>query len=432
MCDSFVALPASTLRQSMIFAKSADCQLNEAHYLLHLPHVKHIRGEAVRLTHTVIPQAEETYEVFLSKSFWTYGAEIGINEFGLSIGNEAVYTTLMKEEKAEGIIGIDMLRLALERARTCREAIQVIGSLLKEFGQGGNCELPGNSHFDINYLLADPQEAWVLETAGREWAARRVREIGSISNAFIIGKDWDMTSVAGPGQALDWNAAYGDQDWVPILGARERQASSYNCLAASQGSLTVRHFFAALRDHGGLMNPTDGDRIVNLCAHSGVPATRGWQATGAMVTEVRGEDKIAWVTGASGTCLSIFKPVFLGVGFPNIGPMPTEHFNPETLWWRHELLHRRAMADFENLMPEIRADFDCIETEFLTEAETAARGSTLEKQEFMVYCFHKAQYAEQKWIDRLAARHDLHFARPEIEAMWKTVNAQAGLTGMPA
>jgi hypothetical protein len=63
--------------------------------------------------------------------------------------------------------------------------------------------------------------------------------------------------------------------------------------------------------------------------------------------------------------VSIFKPVFPGVELPDIGPYPNEHFNPDSLWWKHELLHRRAMADFDNLVPEIRQDFDALEAGFL-------------------------------------------------------------------
>jgi dipeptidase len=432
MCDSFVALPTTTKDHSVIFAKSADCQINEAHALLHVPHKKHPKGEALRVTHILIPQAEETYEAILSKSFWTYGAEIGINEHGLAIGNEAVYTTLQKDEKADGIIGIDFLRLGLERAKNCQEAIDVISTLLKQFGQGGNCEIGGNSHFDINYLLADPKEAWVLETAGREWAARKVKDIGSISNAFIIGNDWDRSSQENQAEKVDWGTKFGDQDYIPKLGTRERQSRTYGCLAAERGQVTVQTFFNTLRDHGDLKDPSGGDVLKNICAHSGPAPIRQWQATGAMVAHIQGDQKMAWVTGTSGTCLSIFKPVFLGLDLPDIGPLPNERYNPECLWWEHELLHRRAMADFEHLLPEIRADFDLVENEFMAEAESVSRGSDVVKKEFMDYCFYKAQFATRVWIDRLAARKDLHFSDPEIQAMWGTFNSQAGLLGLPA
>jgi dipeptidase len=112
-----------------------------------------------------------------------------------------------------------------------------------------------------------------------------------------------------------------------------------------------------------------------------------------MVTDVGPHGVMAWATGTSGTCVSIFKPVFLGMDLPDIGPYPTEHFDPRSLWWKHELLHRRAMADFDHLVPEIRADFDQIEAEFLAQAESVKRGTQAEKKDFMDYCFRLAMDA---------------------------------------
>ena len=125
MCDTFVALPPVTRDKSVLFAKSADCEVNEANAIVRIPGRKHMKGEAVRVTHLVIPQAEEIYEIFLTKAFWTYGCEIGINEYGLAMGEEAVFTTEMDEEK-DGLIGPDLMRIGLERARTCQEAIEIM------------------------------------------------------------------------------------------------------------------------------------------------------------------------------------------------------------------------------------------------------------------------------------------------------------------
>jgi hypothetical protein len=36
------------------------------------------------------------------------------------------------------------------------------------------------------------------------------------------------------------------------------------------------------------------------------------------------------------------------------------------------------------------------------------------------------------WIERLRGRRDLTFADPAYRAMWHKLNAEAGLTGMPA
>ena len=431
MCDTFVALSSATKDHSILLAKSADCQINEAHALTHIPRQRHVPGESIRTTYVLIPQAAETYEVILSKSFWTYGAEIGINEFGLAIGNEAVFTTTQNDEQVDGIIGIDFLRIALERAKNSREAIDVIGSLLEEYGQGGNCEIEGYMHFDINYLMADPKEAWILETAGRKWAAKQVDGVGSISNAFILEKDWDLCSVPAAEEKLNWAATYGDAEYIPKLGARERQCSSYNQLMAASGGVTVQTMFNILRDHGIRTDPVAGETLTVICAHAGPPEYRLWQATGAMVAHLDGEQIMGWFTGTSGTCLSIFKPVFLGVDLPDIGPVPVERYDPNSLWWRHERLHRRAMANFEDLMPQIRADFDKVEAEFMAEAPAVICASPRLKTEFMQYCFRRADYETGKWNDRLE-KMNLSFRDPNVEAMWKKYNAMAGLTGMPA
>ena len=56
-----------------------------------------------------IDQSPVTYEVLLLKPAWTWGCEMGSNEYGLNIGNEAVFT-LEKYAKI-GLTGMDMVRL---------------------------------------------------------------------------------------------------------------------------------------------------------------------------------------------------------------------------------------------------------------------------------------------------------------------------------
>jgi secernin len=432
MCDTMVALAQATRDKTVIFAKSADCEVNEANALTRLPGKKHVKNEAVRITHLVIPQAEETYEVILTKAFWTYGCEIGINEYGLAMGEEAVYTTEMAAETKDGIIGPDLMRLGLERARNCQEAIVVMTGLLEKYGQGGSAELKGNSHFDSSFLMSDASEAYVLETAGREWAVREIDTVGSISNLLGIRKDWTQCSVeAAKKGALDWAATYGLPEVPPTLGAPERQSITHACLASAAGGITSRTIFDLMRHHDQGYHPATAEAHRNICVHAGPQENRWWQADGVMVTEVDGDGAVIWVTGTSGNCVSIFKPVFLGVDLPDIGPTPTEHFDPRSLWWKHELLHRRAMADFDRLVPEIRADFDVLEAGFLEQAASVKRGTQAEKRDFMDFCFRQSMTVTEKWIARLRANRQLSFNDPAYRAMWQKLNAEAGITGMP-
>lgn len=431
MCDTFAALGPATVSGAVLFAKSADCEVNEANALVRIPRATHVAGEAVRLTHLVIPQAEETFDLILTKAFWTYGCELGVNEFGLCMGEEAVFTTEMTEE-SDGIIGPDLMRIGLERARTCREAIAVMTALLESYGQGGSAELKGNSHFDSSFLMSDTAEAYILETAGRKWAVRRIEDIGSISNMLGIRADWDRCSVATTRGSLDWAEAFGLPAVPPTLGAPVRQRITNEGLAANRGKITARTMFDLMRQHDADYHPATAPVHGNTCMHAGPQKDRWWQADGAMVADVRGNDILVWATGTSGNCVSIFKPVFPGMDLPDIGPVPTEHFDPRSLWWKHELLHRRAMADFSRLVPEIRADFDRLEAGFLVSAESVRRGSSAEKRGFVDHCFRRAMEETDAWIARLRSRTDLVFQDPAYRRMWATLNSAAGLAGMPA
>ena len=90
---------------------------------------------------------------------------------------------------------MDMLRAALERAITAREAMQVIIDLLEEFGQGGNCLSHGNEmYYHNSFLIANADDAWVLETVDKQWAARQIKDVYSISNCLTIGAQYDLAS----------------------------------------------------------------------------------------------------------------------------------------------------------------------------------------------------------------------------------------------
>ena len=147
MCDTIVALPDATLDGVVLLAKNADTEVNEAQQILRLPTRHYAAGALVRVTHRTIPQATLTHEVLLDRSFWAWGGEIGCNEHGVAIGNEAAFSNQTPD--GDGVVVLDLLRLALERAATAREAVDVIGHHVEAFGQGGNVQMMGNCWWPI-------------------------------------------------------------------------------------------------------------------------------------------------------------------------------------------------------------------------------------------------------------------------------------------
>jgi len=150
LCDILVATPRATREGVTIFAKNSDREPNEAQVLEFIPR-RRFEGEYVELTNTRFPSVRETYAVLIARPWWIYGAEMGVNEYGLAIGNVAVFT---KEPYAEkGLLGMDMLRLALERTRTAREALKFLVELIEGVGQGGNYSYERRFRYHNSFIL---------------------------------------------------------------------------------------------------------------------------------------------------------------------------------------------------------------------------------------------------------------------------------------
>lgn len=356
MCDTIVAVPPSTKDAAVWFGKNSDREPGEAQVVEHRAAQKFSSPAKLQCTYVELPQAAETYEVVLSRPFWMWGAEMGANSRGVAIGNEAVFTRL--DVPKTGLTGMDLLRLALERSATAREALELITRLIADIGQGGLC---GYRHKGFRYhnsfIIADPQEAWVLETADKFWAAERVRGARTISNVLTIGKEFDLIADGAfefarekgwckRADDFDFAKAFGDPFYRFTSGGDIRRACTRRRLMLSDGKIGRADLFVALRDHAG-RRPEKGLRLQMPCGHASWLKTRqSGQTTGSMVSRLSANGSLHWLTGTSSPCLSVFKPFVLGGQMISTGALAAENFDDESLWWRHERLHRLTLGDY--------------------------------------------------------------------------------------
>jgi dipeptidase len=441
MCDTMVAVGPATADGSVLFAKNSDREPGEAQALELVAAQDHEAGARVRCTYIEIPQASRTHAVLLSRPHWMWGAEMGANERGLVIGNEAVFTRT--PQQGVGLLGMDMLRLALERAGTAQQGVEVLGALLEEHGQGGPAGYRDTSmRYDNSFILADPEDAWVLETAGRAWVAARVSGIRSISNGLTIRDRWDRGSahleayardqglLRGRG-AFDFASTFADPLMTRGAAAARRRRCSQSYLRRRAGRLEARDAMSALRQHGPHDRPELARRgvLMTVCAHaSWWPTRRAGQTTASLVSHLGRSGTTHFVTGTAAPCTSVFKPVWLDAGLPDLGPTPGDRFDPATLWWRHELLHRGALADLPAFLAAFSPVRDQLEDALSDAALELAGASADERLAHSVQAFDEAEQLESAWRDGYEPTGP---ERSAYARFWSSVDGASGLDCAP-
>jgi hypothetical protein len=138
----------------------------------------------------------------------------------------------------------------------------------------------------------------------------------------------------------------------------------------------------------------------------------GSQTTASWIAELDSRAPRHWVTATAAPCTGMFKPV--SVGDPlDLGPPPTDRFDPTTLWWRHEVFHRRVVRDPLQSFPTFTAARDRVEEQWW------------ESPPKPVEAFRAADAELVRWIDQVGAPRD---RRPwYVRRYWSVRNRRAGL-----
>ncbi len=169
-CTNFICSRSASADGSTMITYAADSHVRYGQLRYHRGG-DHQPGETVRLYNygslkfqIEIPQAAHTYHV------------VGfINECQLAIG-ETTWGGIGPLDKGnpEGIDYGNLIYLALQRAKNCREAIKVMAELVETYGYSDGGE---------SFSIADPNEVWIFEITskgpyekGAVWVARRIPE----------------------------------------------------------------------------------------------------------------------------------------------------------------------------------------------------------------------------------------------------------------
>jgi hypothetical protein len=362
----------------MVFAKNSDRPPGEAQVAWPFGR----RGSAGCTLRTQYLTIADTgaHATFLSCPTWLWGAEHGVNEHGVAIGNERVATTHDSAAAKPALIGMDLVRLGLERARSAEEAVEVMGGLLQTCGQGGIADAAHQEAYDSSFLVADPTHAFVLETAGADYAAAPYPAGTAISNRLTLGAEWTRASAAlAHGEDFGrFRDATEDTGYADV-----RLAASRRFLRATpSGGLTAAATAAHLRDHGtgpwgapGLDGPVERPPSdvgadfggVTVCMH-----VRGLCVTAAsMIAElplgVTDGAPLRVYVAAGSPCASVYVPAFPRsiAGPPPFIPL---ELSGQDLWHAADEVRRRVEAE-PDALAEVREALKPVEDELWAEAD---------------------------------------------------------------
>ena len=438
MCDTLIATKLATSNGIAVFGKNSDRPPNEGQHLVFIPAADHAPNSPLKCTYIEIPQAAHTHAVFLSKPFWMWGAEIGANEHGLVIGNEAIYSKV-PANKEPALLGMDLLRLALERAVTPREALQVIIDLLEQFGQGGNCGSHGNDlYYHNSFIIANADDAWVLETIDKHWAAKQVKDVYSISNCLTIGAQYDLSSESLLDFALkkgvtrsktDFHLAQNFNDFLYTNFGKglNRRETTFNSLDTQKGSVSIESMMSTLRHHKDEnFDPRTSITEQDVCMHAGFGPVRISQSTASLVMYLDKTNPILFATGTSAPCTGIFKPFWMDTAsFLNEEPAPTHQADSNSLFWSHEKLHRAVLQNYHERMHAYAADRDALEKKFIAGALSIQNAPARERAEYSRACYNESRTAEADWLKRVEA---VPARKSFLHSMaWNGYNQKAGM-----
>ncbi|MFH0992987.1 MAG: hypothetical protein V1761_01405 [bacterium] len=329
MCDTLYR----KTQDGFIFGKNSDRSPNEPNLTEWHPGGIET-AQTKRCTYIDVLTVPLRRSVLLVRPAWMWGAEMGMNDAGVVIGNEAVFTK-SKGKKTERLTGMDLLRLALERAGSVAAAVDVITGLLAEYGQGGNCGFDKPFYYDNSFLIAGPDGACVLETCDRDWVVRRLDTFGNISNA--LSPDAPFAAASKPGLE-----AFTRQNSEPVFTyfSQAKKRRTQACEALKKTSFTILDMMAVLRSHreGDAAFLFTKGSVGSVCMHK---SALGDHTTGSLIVEVNKNGTALWITGCSTPCLALYKPVYFGNVIP---PVHDDYHSALAYWLERERLVRAIYA----------------------------------------------------------------------------------------
>jgi dipeptidase len=419
-CTSYIAGKNATVDGSVISGHNEDLTGNTAQRVEVFPRKTFQDDEFQYLINgAALPWVPEIYKViqfnsgFDAKDYNQDNPNF-LNEWGVTSWDNAqtprTELRAIEDKNVQTVDSKELKRIPLERARTAREAVQILGNLVDTYGfiQNG-----------MTYGIADPEEGWIVEvTKGKHWVAQRVpddmvvmrancyriQEVNLADTANFLGSANLVTFAQGQGwynPAMDGNfnfsKAYGSpssmndasntmREWgalnylKPSLNLAWNPSGPFPFVSNDRGigdgvvpdkKVSISNLRGLLRQHyeGTPQDATNAyamgsphwtnNRVicVNTTNSSSIVQLRNW-----LPPEI---GHVLWRTEKS-PCTGVYVPWYLGITTTPIEfRTGTEIPNGESAWWTYTSLVVFLDAHYGKFIPKVRPMFNALEDALL-------------------------------------------------------------------
>lgn len=323
-CDLIVALGPATASRATLFGLNGHASGRTSGRLVLNTGNLHASDEKIRARFLDLPQCRHTFTTLGYQADGAWGYQHGVNEHQLAVGCARWHSLLRNDHS--GLDGADLVRLVLERAGSARQGIDVLTELICRHGQGAYSGEGADR--DHTFLLADPNEAFVLEAAGRFWAMQQIGQVRAVSDVAVIRQDWNRLS---PGlsdvaiKAGHWPADGSKLDFAGAVSlhpagqesALRRWGRATVLLESQNGHIDAGFLRHVLGDHyeGSRfevdpLSPASSDPLP-LCRHESSLANASTRTSCiAELTASNGAPQVVWHAFGP-PCLSVYFPFLL-------------------------------------------------------------------------------------------------------------------------
>lgn len=363
MCDTLVYFKN---RSHSYFAKNSDRNPREEQlvYLSQDP-VGELRNRPYELEmerykepflclKSVFSKYKHPYSAFISRPNWIWGAEMGVNQHGLAIGNEAIFSKDRVPE--DGLLGMDILRLALHNCQDATEAVAFITSLIELYGQGGDGGFKSSLKYFNAFLIKDFTNAYIIETSAKKWVVSKVKNKAAISNTYSIEHDYTSSNLGDNG--INFRKEY--ENKIMSFFSKGVQRRDFILKQMKGQDLDLFNIMRLLRSHNSQGTIKRG--MKSVCMHSGLIIKS--ETTSSLIVDYQNDKFFIWFTGAPNPCVSLYRPIVFALQNANQKYL---HDFDTVISFNHKwsLFSRKMIANYKYFINNVKRERDELEREFV-------------------------------------------------------------------